>query len=105
GAVQPGAMACLRRECLMLAWFVVVVAVVLALAIEPRTALAFVAGALCSMVAGFVGMKAATRANVRTAEAARIQGRDKALAGAFFGGPVIGLTIPALRIPRPGPLF
>src|SRR5262249_37522514 len=98
GAVQPGAMACLRRECLMLAWFVVVVAVVLALAIESRTALAFVAGALCSMVAGFVGMKAATRANVRTAEAARIQGRDKALAVAFFGGSVMGLTIAALGI-------
>jgi len=97
-AIQTGAMAFLRREYLILAWFVVVVAVVLALAIEPRTALAFVAGALCSMVAGFVGMKAATRANVRTAEAARTQGRDKALAVAFFGGSVMGLTIAALGI-------
>ena len=61
-------------------------------------ALAFVAGALCSMLAGFIGMKAATKANVRTTEAARTKGRDKALAIAFFGGSVMGLTIAALGI-------
>ena len=97
-AIHTGAMAFLRREYSILVGFIVVVAVLLSFAIGMRTALAFVAGALCSMLAGFVGMKAATKANVRTAEAARGKGRDKALAIAFFGGSVMGLTIAALGI-------
>ena len=97
-AIHTGAMAFLRREYSILAAFIVVVAVFLSLAISRYTALAFVAGALCSMLAGFVGMKAATKANVRTAEAARSIGRDKAHAVAFFGGSVMGLTVAALGI-------
>ena len=97
-AIHTGAMAFLRREYSILAVFIVVVAVFLSLAISRYTALAFVAGALCSMLAGFVGMKAATKANVRTAEAARSIGRDKAHAVAFFGGSVMGLTVAALGI-------
>jgi len=97
-AIHAGAMAFLRREYSILAAFIVVVAVLLSIAISPYTALAFVAGAVCSMLAGFVGMKAATKANVRTAEAARSIGRDKALAVAFFGGSVMGLTVAALGI-------
>jgi K(+)-stimulated pyrophosphate-energized sodium pump len=97
-AIHTGAMAFLRREYSILVWFIVAVAVLLSLAIGMRTALAFVSGAVCSMLAGFVGMKAATKANVRTAEAARSIGRDKALAVAFFGGSVMGLTIAALGI-------
>ncbi|HYS93758.1 MAG TPA: sodium-translocating pyrophosphatase [Candidatus Acidoferrales bacterium] len=97
-AIHTGAMAFLRREYSILVGFIVVVAVLLSFAIGMRTALAFVAGALCSMLAGFVGMKAATKANVRTAEAARGKGRDKALVIAFFGGSVMGLTIAALGI-------
>jgi len=97
-AIHTGAMAFLRREYSILVGFIVAVAVLLSFAIGMRTALAFVAGALCSMLAGFVGMKAATKANVRTAEAARGKGRDKALAIAFFGGSVMGLTIAALGI-------
>src|SRR5215510_11490230 len=97
-AIHAGAMAFLRREYSILAAFIVVVAVLLSIAISQYTALAFVAGAVCSMLAGFVGMKAATKANVRTAEAARSIGRDKALAVAFFGGSVMGLTVAALGI-------
>ena len=97
-AIHTGAMAFLRREYSILAAFIVVVAVILSLAISRYTALAFLAGALCSMLAGFVGMKAATKANVRTAEAARSIGRDKAHAVAFFGGSVMGLTVAALGI-------
>ena len=97
-AIHTGAMAFLRREYSILVAFIVVVAVFLSLAISRYTALAFVAGALCSMLAGFVGMKAATKANVRTAEAARSIGRDKAHAVAFFGGSVMGLTVAALGI-------
>ena len=97
-AIHTGAMTFLRREYSILAAFIVVVAVILSLAISRYTALAFVVGALCSMLAGFVGMKAATKANVRTAEAARSIGRDKAHAVAFFGGSVMGLTVAALGI-------
>jgi K(+)-stimulated pyrophosphate-energized sodium pump len=105
GAIQTGAMTFLRREYSILVGFIVVVAAFLSIAIGTGTALAFVAGALCSMLAGFIGMKAATKANVRTAEAARSKGRDKALAIAFFGGSVMGLTIAALCILGLGLLF
>jgi len=97
-AIETGAMAFLRKEYSILVWFIVVVAVLLSLGIGTRTALAFISGAVCSMLAGFIGMKAATKANVRTAQAARTVGRDKALAVAFFGGSVMGLTIAALGI-------
>jgi K(+)-stimulated pyrophosphate-energized sodium pump len=97
-AIEDGAMAFLRKEYSILVWFIVVVAALLSLGIGSRTALAFVSGAICSMLAGFVGMKAATKANVRTAQAARTVGRNKALAVAFFGGSVMGLTIAALCI-------
>ena len=97
-AIETGAMAFLRKEYSILVWFIVVVAVLLSLGIGTRTALAFISGAVCSMLAGFIGMKAATKANVRTAQAARSVGRDKALAVAFFGGSVMGLTIASLGI-------
>jgi K(+)-stimulated pyrophosphate-energized sodium pump len=104
-AIEDGAMAFLRKEYSILVWFIVVVAVLLSLGIGSRTALAFVSGAICSMLAGFVGMKAATKANVRTAQAARALGRDKALAVAFFGGSVMGLTIASLCILGVGLFF
>src|SRR5215468_8223211 len=97
-AIETGAMAFLRREYSILAWFIVVVAALLSLGVGWRTALAFVSGAICSMLAGLIGMRAAIKANVRTAQAARTAGRDKALAVAFFGGSVMGLTIAALGI-------
>jgi len=97
-AIETGAMAFLRKEYSILVWFIVVVAALLSLGIGTRTGLAFISGAVCSMLAGFIGMKAATKANVRTAQAARSAGRDKALAVAFFGGSVMGLTIAALGI-------
>jgi K(+)-stimulated pyrophosphate-energized sodium pump len=97
-AIETGAMAFLRKEYSILVWFIVVVAILLSLGIGTRTALAFISGSVCSMLAGFIGMKAATKANVRTAQAARSVGRDKALAVAFFGGSVMGLTIAALGI-------
>ena len=96
--IHTGAMAFLRKEYTIIAWFVLVVAVLLAVFIDPRTALAFVSGGLCSMLAGLFGMKAATRANVRTANAAREVGRDKALSVAFYGGSVMGLSIASLGI-------
>jgi K(+)-stimulated pyrophosphate-energized sodium pump len=96
--IHTGAMAFLRKEYSILVWFVLVIAVLLGLFIGPLTALAFIVGSLCSMLAGFFGMKAATRANVRTANAAREKGRDKALAVAFYGGSVMGLSIASLGL-------
>lgn len=98
GQIQAGAMAFLRKEYSILVWFIVVVAGLLAWAIHPFTALAFVSGAICSMLAGFFGMKAATKANVRTANAAKESGRDRALSVAFYGGSVMGLSIASLGI-------
>ncbi len=97
-SIHTGAMAFLRKEYSILFWFIVVVAVLLTIGIGRFTALAFVSGAVCSMLAGFVGLKAATKANVRTAQAAKTVGRDKALSVAFYGGSVMGLTIASLGL-------
>ncbi|HEM47418.1 MAG TPA: sodium-translocating pyrophosphatase, partial [Alphaproteobacteria bacterium] len=96
--IHDGAMAFLRREYTVLAVFVVVVAVLLFLAIGMYTSLAYVSGALSSVLAGFFGMKAATRANVRTSAAAKESGQGKALRIAFFGGSVMGLSVAALGL-------
>jgi K(+)-stimulated pyrophosphate-energized sodium pump len=96
--IHEGAMAFLRREYSVLAIFVGVVAVLLGLAIGANTAYAYVTGALSSVLAGFFGMNAATRANVRTAAAASESGQGKALRVAFFGGSVMGLSVAALGL-------
>ncbi len=96
--IHDGAMAFLRRENTVLAVFVVVVAGLLAWGVAPGTALAYVAGALSSSLAGFVGMKAATRANVRTAYAAKVEGQRKALRVSFFGAAVMGLAVASLGL-------
>ncbi len=96
--IETGAMAFLRREYTVLAVFIVVVGALLWLAIGQWTALAFLFGALSSMTAGFIGMKAATKANVRTAEAARSSGQGLALRMAFSGGAVMGLAVASLGL-------
>ena len=103
--IHDGAMAFLRREYTVLAIFVAVVAVLLFLAIGQASALAYVAGASSSVLAGFFGMKAATRANVRTAAAANREGQGKALRIAFFGGAVMGLSVAALGLLGIGTLY
>ena len=99
-AIHAGAMAFLRREYTVLALFIVLVffLIVLAPSLGFNTALAFLGGAFCSMLCGFIGMKAATRANVRTAEAARSAGQDKALMVSFNGGAVMGLAVASLGL-------
>ncbi len=96
--IHSGAMAFLRRENSVLAIFVGIVAVLLGVAIGWTTAGAYVAGAACSALAGFIGMKAATRANVRTSAAANQHGQGKALRIAFMGGAVMGLAVAALGL-------
>jgi K(+)-stimulated pyrophosphate-energized sodium pump len=103
--IHDGAMAFLRREYIVLSGFVVVVAILLSLAIGPLPAAAYVFGALSSVAAGFCGMKAATRANTRTAAAAKDFGQGKALRIAFFGGAVMGLAVAALGLVGIGVLY
>jgi len=103
--IHDGAMAFLRREYTVLAVFVVVVAILLTLAIGKMPAVAYVFGALSSVCAGFFGMKAATRANMRTSAAANQEGQGKALRIAFFGGAVMGLAVAALGLLGIGVLY
>jgi hypothetical protein len=103
--IHDGAMAFLRREYTVLAVFVAVVAVLLGFAIGQDTAIAYVAGALASVAAGYFGMKAATRANVRTSAAANQEGQGKALRIAFFGGAVMGLSVASLGLIGLGVLY
>ncbi|HID10431.1 MAG TPA: sodium-translocating pyrophosphatase [Candidatus Latescibacteria bacterium] len=98
GAIREGAMAFLGKEYSILAVFIGVVFVLLVLGIGLWTGVAFLAGTTCSMLAGFLGMRAATMANVRTAEAARISGQAKALSVAFSGGAVMGLAVASLGL-------
>ncbi|WP_412070007.1 sodium-translocating pyrophosphatase [Rubrivirga sp. IMCC43871] len=108
--IQEGANAFLRREYRVLAVFVVVVAALLFLAnfsredSSPLIALSFVVGALCSGLAGFFGMRVATKANVRTTNAARTS-LGGALNVAFSGGLVMGLSVVGLGLLGLGGLF
>ena len=104
-SIYEGAMAFLKREYIVLSIFVVVVALLLAWQLGVDTALAFFAGAICSVVAGFLGMKAATRANVRTSQAAAEGGQAEALLMAFKGGSVMGLSVASLGLLGVGILF
>ena len=104
-AIHDGAMAFLKREYSVLFVFVVVVAFLLGLGIGYLTALAFVGGAICSIFAGYIGMQAATHANVRTTFAANQEGQGKALNIAFSGGAVMGLAVASLGLFGVGALF
>jgi len=99
-AIREGAMAFLRREYTWVAVFVVGMAILIAAVLDygrPWGALAYVAGALLSASAGFIGMRIATAANVRTANAARTSAA-KALPLAFRGGAVMGFTVAGLGL-------
>ena len=95
-AIREGAMAFLTAEYKILIVFVVVVAVALGIFISAPTAGAFVLGAITSAIAGNAGMRIATKANGRTAIAAKEGGLAKALDVAFSGGAVMGLTVVGL---------
>jgi K(+)-stimulated pyrophosphate-energized sodium pump len=96
--IANGAMIFLRREYSILVAFICVVFVLLVWKIQLWTGIAFLCGASCSMMAGFFGMKAATKANVRTAAAAKSGGQPSALAVAFTGGAVMGMSVAALGL-------
>ncbi len=108
--ISDGAMAFLRAEYKILAIFVICVAVLLGIGgmtnetSHPMVALSFIVGAFCSAFAGFIGMKVATKANVRTTNAAR-ESLGKALEIAFAGGSVMGLGVVGLGVLGLGGLF
>jgi len=104
-AIHLGAMVFLRREYRMLSWFCAVLFVVLYYFLGWATAMSFLIGAVCSALAGFIGMYAATRANVRTTNAAHLSGSAQALSIAFFGGSVMGLTVASLGLLGLGLLY
>ncbi|MDI6767058.1 MAG: sodium-translocating pyrophosphatase [Bacteroidota bacterium] len=103
--IHIGAMAFLKREYTVLVFFIIIVAALLGSFIGVTTAIAFVSGAICSILAGYFGMQAATRANIRTAEAARTKGQGKALLTAFDGGAVMGVSVASLGLIGVGVFF
>lgn len=104
-SIHDGAMAFLRREYRILAIFIGVVFLLILVGLGIQTAMAFLGGALCSMTCGFIGMKAATHANVRTTEAARAQGEAKALEVSYSGGAVMGLSVASLGLVGVGVVY
>jgi len=104
--IHAGAMVFLKREYKIIAIFVVIVFLLLFFALDnPMSSVAFLAGAICSLMAGVFGMQAATLSNARTAEAAREFGQGKALTVAFFGGSVMGLSVASLGLVGLGVFF
>ncbi len=106
GMIRLGAMTYMRRQAINVGVFVICVAALLALFLKDPisqkfglyTALAYLAGGVSSMLCGFIGMSASTKANVRTANAANTKGMAKALSMAFNGGAVMGLTVAAVGL-------
>ncbi len=97
GHIHEGAMAFLKRQYTAIAVFVVVVFLVLGFFIDWKTAICFIVGAICSTLAGYIGMSVATKANVRTANAARTS-QNAALGIAFSGGAVMGMSVTGLGL-------
>lgn len=103
GHIAEGAMAFLKAEYRVLIFFVIIVAILLAYSganssdSSPLVGLSFVVGAFCSALAGFIGMRVATKANVRTTQAARTS-IGRALEIAFTGGSVMGLGVVGLGV-------
>ena len=95
--IEEGAMAFLNKEYKYLAVFIVVVFAAITIFIDVRTAVAFLVGAVFSIIAGNIGMRIAVKANVRTAEAAKT-GIKEALSIAFSGGTVMGLCVAGLGL-------
>lgn len=103
--IQIGAMAFLRREYYVLLFFVLIVFLLLGFFLSWQTAIAFISGAVSSILAGFFGMTAATKANLRTAQAAKEKGQGAALLVAFNGGAVMGVSVASLGLIGVGIFF
>jgi K(+)-stimulated pyrophosphate-energized sodium pump len=97
GYIQEGARAFIRREVRTVAYFIVILAVLLYVLLNWETSLGFVIGAVLSVLAMIIGMNAATKTNVRTVNAAR-SSTEKSLRLAFRGGGIMGLAIVSFNI-------
>lgn len=98
-AIHTGAMVFMRREYTMLGIFAAVLLVLIFISpLGTGTASAFIAGAVSSAIAGWIGMYTATKANVRTTTAAHTDGAAAALSVAFFGGSIMGLAVASLGL-------
>lgn len=95
--IEEGAMAFIKKEYKYLSIFVVCIFILISIFLSYKTAIAFLIGAIFSMIAGFVGMRIAVKANVRCANAAK-SGIKKALDVAFSGGTVMGLCVVSLGV-------
>jgi len=104
--IHIGAMVFMHREYkLLLAFAAVLIVGILVSPLGTNTAIAFVAGAVSSATAGYLGMFAATKANVRTAVAANTEGAASALNIAFYGGSIMGLCVASLGLLGLGGLY
>src|ERR1700722_96055 len=99
GAIRIGAMAFLRAEYSVIACVIIPLAFLIAYLFEtPLAGITFACGSLGSMLTGFIGMCAATEANVRTATQARSKGEHAAFMTAFFGGGVMGFAVASIGL-------
>ena len=103
--IHNGALAFMKTEYKYLLIFIAVLVVLVWYALGVHSAIAVVTGAACSSLAGFIGMYAATKANVRTATAAQEDGAAAALSVSFYGGSVMGLCVASLGLIGLGTLY
>ena len=104
--IHIGAMAFMRREYTILIAFLAVLAILIWISdLGFHTMVAFILGAFCSAVAGYIGMFTATKANTRTTMAAHEEGASAALTLAFYGGSVMGLTVASMGLLGLGTLY
>ena len=103
--IHLGAMVFMASEYKRLAIFCLICIIALYASLGADTAISFTLGALCSGVAGYIGMYSATKANVRTAVAANTKGAAAALNIAFFGGSIMGLTVASMGLLGIGTLY
>ena len=103
--IHTGALAFMKTEYKYLLVFVAVLVVFVGVFLSVESAIAVIVGAACSSLAGFIGMYAATKANVRTATAAQTEGASAALSVSFYGGSVMGLCVASLGLIGLGSLY
>ena len=103
--IHAGALAFMKTEYKYLTVFIIVLVILSQVFLGTETAIAVVVGAACSSLAGFIGMYAATKANVRTATAAQKDGAAAALSVSFYGGSVMGLCVASLGLIGLGGLY
>ena len=103
--IHKGAMAFLKKEYKVLAYFILIIFTLITFGLNIQTALSFISGAITSILAGLFGMMAATKGNARTAQAAKTLGLKGALNISYFSGSVMGLSVAGLGLLGLGILY